>query len=116
MASQLLIAHQPTPVKGLAAVAIDRISNGLAAFLFELLEFGIPGQFAKKGASWSFSLRPVWARWVGHPGHSAGFAQLIVLFQHFFSQIAQKMHLATLVRRIRPATLEGRRNRFFPVR
>lgn len=40
---ELLIAHQPTPVKGLAAVAIDRISNGLAAVLFELLEFGIPG-------------------------------------------------------------------------
>jgi hypothetical protein len=40
---QLLIPHQPTPVKGLAAVAIDRISNSLAAELFELLEFGIPG-------------------------------------------------------------------------
>jgi hypothetical protein len=39
----LLITHQPTPVKGLAAVAIDRISNGLAAELFELLEFYIPG-------------------------------------------------------------------------
>jgi len=40
---QLLIPHQPTPVKGLAAVAVQRISNGLAAVLFELLEFGIPG-------------------------------------------------------------------------
>jgi hypothetical protein len=40
---QLLIPHQPTPVKGLAAVAIDRISNGLADELFELLEFYIPG-------------------------------------------------------------------------
>ena len=40
---QLLIPHQPTPVKGLAAVAVQRISNGLAAVLFELLEFRIPG-------------------------------------------------------------------------
>ena len=40
---QLLITHQPTPVKGLAAVAIDRISNGLAAELFKLLEFYISG-------------------------------------------------------------------------
>ncbi|MDR3410571.1 MAG: hypothetical protein P4L87_06455 [Formivibrio sp.] len=40
---QLLIPHQPAPVKGLAAVAIDRISNSLAAELFELLEFYIPG-------------------------------------------------------------------------
>jgi uncharacterized membrane protein len=40
---QLLIPHQPAPVKGLAAVAINRISNSLAAELFELLEFGIPG-------------------------------------------------------------------------
>jgi hypothetical protein len=40
---QLLKPHQSTPVKGLAAVAIDRISNGLADELFELLEFGIPG-------------------------------------------------------------------------
>ena len=40
---QLLIPHQPAPVKGFAAVAIHRISNSLAAMLFELLEFGIPG-------------------------------------------------------------------------
>jgi hypothetical protein len=40
---QLLIPHQPTPVKGLAAVAVHRISNSLAAELFELLEFYIPG-------------------------------------------------------------------------
>ena len=40
---QLLIPHQPAPVKGLAAVAVQRISNGLAAVLFELLEFSIPG-------------------------------------------------------------------------
>ena len=40
---QLLKPHQPTPVKGLAAVAIDRISNGLADKLFELLEFYILG-------------------------------------------------------------------------
>ena len=40
---QLLIPHQPTPVKRLAAVTIDRISNSLAAMLFELLEFSIPG-------------------------------------------------------------------------
>jgi hypothetical protein len=40
---QLLIPHQPTPVKGLAAVAIDRISNSLAAELFEMLEVYIPG-------------------------------------------------------------------------
>jgi hypothetical protein len=39
----LLIAHQPAPVKGLAAVAVHRISNGLAALDFELLEFSIPG-------------------------------------------------------------------------
>jgi hypothetical protein len=40
---QLLIAHQPAPVKGLAAVAVQRISNGLAAVLVELLKFSIPG-------------------------------------------------------------------------
>jgi len=40
---QLLIPHQSAPVKGLAAVAVQRISNGLAAVLFELLEFRIPG-------------------------------------------------------------------------
>lgn len=40
---QLLIAHQPTPVKGLAAAAVHRIPNCLAAVLFELLEFSIPG-------------------------------------------------------------------------
>jgi hypothetical protein len=40
---QLLIAHQPAPVKGLAAVAVHRISNGLAALDFELLELSIPG-------------------------------------------------------------------------
>ena len=40
---QLLKPHQPTPVEGLAAVAIDRISNGLADELFELLKFYIPG-------------------------------------------------------------------------
>jgi hypothetical protein len=31
-----LIACQPAPVKGFAAAAVDCISNGLAAFLFEL--------------------------------------------------------------------------------
>jgi hypothetical protein len=40
---QLLIPHQSAPVKGLAAVAVQRISNGLAAVLFELLEFSLPG-------------------------------------------------------------------------
>ena len=40
---QLLIAHQPAPVKGLATVAVHCIPNGLAALLFELLEFSIPG-------------------------------------------------------------------------
>ena len=40
---QLLITHQPAPVKGLAAVAVHCIPNGLAALLFELLEFSIPG-------------------------------------------------------------------------
>ena len=40
---QLLVPYQPAPVKGLAAVAVQRISNGLAAVLFELLEFSIPG-------------------------------------------------------------------------
>jgi hypothetical protein len=40
---QLLIAHQPAPVKGLAAAAVHRIPNSLAAVLFELLEFSIPG-------------------------------------------------------------------------
>jgi hypothetical protein len=40
---QLLVPYQPAPVKGLAAVAVQRISNGLAAVLFELLEFRIPG-------------------------------------------------------------------------
>ena len=39
---QLLVPYQPAPVKGLAAVAVQRISNGLAAVLFELLEFSIP--------------------------------------------------------------------------
>ena len=42
---QLLISHQPTPVKGLAAIAVDCIPNGLAALLFELLEFSIPGSY-----------------------------------------------------------------------
>ena len=40
---QLLIPHQSAPVKGLAAVAVQRISNGLAALDFELLELSIPG-------------------------------------------------------------------------
>jgi hypothetical protein len=33
---QWLIAYQPAPVKGFAAAAVGRISNRLAAFLFEL--------------------------------------------------------------------------------
>ena len=40
---QLLVPYQPAPVKGLAAVAVHCIPNGLAALLFELLEFSIPG-------------------------------------------------------------------------
>ena len=40
---QLLISHQPAPVKRLAAAAVHRIPNSLAAMLFKLLEFNLPG-------------------------------------------------------------------------
>ena len=40
---QLLISHQPAPVKRLAAAAVHRIPNSLAAVLFKLLEFSLPG-------------------------------------------------------------------------
>jgi hypothetical protein len=73
-------------MKGFAAAAVDRISNGLAAaFLFELEQFRLPLLSQKMGI-WPSA--PACLGAAGRPTQVVAqvLAQLIILFQHIFCQ------------------------------